>query len=169
MIDFYVTKENLGARIAWSTASELNNEYFIVQKSHEMNFSSFEVLNPISGNGTSNVKHQYQTYDSFPYSYYRLVQVDYDGTEHVSKIVKLENDRAEVRFYPNPVSGNGVLQLQSDNQIISVSLYNLEGRQLFSQNGVESIDFAQLNSLSKVFIVHVETETGVFREKIILN
>jgi len=78
------------AELHWATASETNNHYFTVERSHDGRL--FEDLVTVSGHGTSNEEHSYNFTDYspiLPLSYYRLRQTDYDGTNEYSGIVKL--------------------------------------------------------------------------------
>jgi hypothetical protein len=66
--------------INWSTAAEINNDYFTVQRSIDL--VNIEDLEKINGAGNSSQKKYYHTVDKDPYpgdSYYRLKQTDYDG------------------------------------------------------------------------------------------
>ncbi|WP_456461644.1 LamG-like jellyroll fold domain-containing protein [Reichenbachiella sp.] len=119
----------------WTTSSELNNEYFEVQRS--TNGENYDTIGEIDGSGTTNEFVNYQFIDSNPYyglSYYRLVQVDYDGTRNVHAPVTVNNEGyrsgIEVSVFPNPTNSNNVnLRLISgdENTIIQVSMFDLSG------------------------------------------
>ena len=94
----------------WETASEINNSYFTIQRSKDLN--NVEEIEDIPGAGNSSEKSTYHTVDKKPYwgdSYYRLKQSDFDGKFTFSewKHVKLsDNDiREELtveNIFPNP-------------------------------------------------------------------
>jgi hypothetical protein len=70
--------------IEWTTASEINNDYFTIERSSGV--SNFEAIAKVSGMGNSTVSHDYTCTDGHPISglsYYRLVQTDYDGTSKI--------------------------------------------------------------------------------------
>jgi hypothetical protein len=74
-------------RLLWETASEMNNDYFSLERS--FNGLHFEVIAQIEGAGTSNELRKY-IYDDeqFPSTvYYRLKQTDYDGTNTTSDVI----------------------------------------------------------------------------------
>jgi hypothetical protein len=80
----------------WSTASEINNSFFEVQRSRDN--ESFEVIDVVNGSGNSTTVKSYKSIDEKPYdgiSYYRLRQVDFDGkyaySETVSVSLNLDN------------------------------------------------------------------------------
>jgi len=66
--------------LKWLTQTEINNDFFTVERSHDG--LTFNELTVIKGNGFSNEKKLYITYDNNPIegiSYYRLKQTDYNG------------------------------------------------------------------------------------------
>lgn len=70
-----------GIQLDWSTATEMNNNYFEIERTADG--INWEVIAVIPGAGTSSTYHEYQFIDQFPLpgvNYYRLSQVDYDGT-----------------------------------------------------------------------------------------
>ncbi|MEQ9298621.1 MAG: T9SS type A sorting domain-containing protein, partial [Cyclobacteriaceae bacterium] len=90
----------------WATATEINNEYFEVQRSQDG--KDWEVIGVVMGAGTTVEEQVYDFTDFKPYvgnSYYRLRQVDYDGQFAFTDII-LVNVRLEpisFNVYPNPV------------------------------------------------------------------
>lgn len=77
--------------LKWETASELNNDYFIVERSTDMKV--FEEISSMKGHGTTNEQNTYEVEDVNPFAgtnYYRLTQVDFDGTSKTYEPVKVE-------------------------------------------------------------------------------
>jgi hypothetical protein len=97
------TREANGAKVTWSTASELNNERFEVQRSSTAAFTSYITVGSVAGRGTSSQVNRYSFLDAdfSGVAYYRIRQVDYDGTSSLSRIVGL-NEATEWAVYPNP-------------------------------------------------------------------
>lgn len=78
--------EPMGPRafLSWKTASELNNDYFIVERSADM--EHFEEIARVQGKGFSLTPTEYFLMDPAPYAgytYYRLTQVDQNGQSQV--------------------------------------------------------------------------------------
>ena len=76
-------------QLDWKTASETNNDYFIVEKSTDgMNFTPIGL---VKGSGNSTINHNYSFLDKknegIQLYYYRLQQVDYDGTRNFSPTI----------------------------------------------------------------------------------
>jgi hypothetical protein len=93
--------------LEWSTASEINNDYFILE--HSSDGREFEELVQINGAGNSNDILNYSFEHKYPSNieYYRLKQVDFDGQFSFSKIIVIKSDSApEINIYPNPAKDN---------------------------------------------------------------
>lgn len=91
--------------LEWATASELNNDFFEVQRS--VDGRDFEVLGKVAGAGTHSGLLTYDFTDRNPrpgVNYYRLRQVDFDGAFEYSPVVsvKAEGKEGGMALYPNP-------------------------------------------------------------------
>ncbi len=148
-------------QLDWTTASELNNDYFEVQ--HSNNGRTFNTLDIINGAGVSseNIRYQFKHLDvQSRLNYYRLKQVDFSGESEYSEIITIENNCrrfsfSDVNIYPNPVQGNIVnLELESiNNQVLDITIFNLVGElvktiPLEIGNGkiINEIDISELKS-----------------------
>ncbi|RZL16178.1 MAG: T9SS type A sorting domain-containing protein [Hymenobacter sp.] len=117
---FTAVRHGAAVHVAWSTASEQNSAYFVVQRS--ANGSSFEDVQRVVAQGTSASQHDYAALDATPLagiSYYRLRQVDIDGKYVYSPVVtvRFEGQAAAMpalSAYPNPASGQS-FQLLATN------------------------------------------------------
>ncbi len=109
-----VAIDNKKVQCNWSTASEINNDYFTVLRSN--NGIDFEPLDKVTGNGTTNVQHSYTFTDNKPLqgiSYYQLKQTDFNGDYSMSQTVMVSlNNEDQFTIYPNP--GSGIFYLQYD-------------------------------------------------------
>lgn len=137
----------------WTTSSELNNEYFEVQRS--TNGENYDTIGEIDGSGTTNEFVNYQFIDSHPYyglSYYRLVQVDYDGTRNVHAPVTVNNEGyksgIEVSVFPNPTNSNNVnLRFASgdENTILQISIYDLSGNLIYLEETAPTLGISDIH------------------------
>lgn len=105
LTDFRAWLCNQDVCLEWSTATETNNDYFELSRSRDA--LNWETVGKVNGNHTSFQKHDYSLVDEHPLpgiSYYRLKQVDMDGTEETAPIIFVENDvvPAGPALYPNP-------------------------------------------------------------------
>ncbi len=164
-------KRNEGVELNWATASEENNDYFIIERAS--NGVDFEFLAKKEGNGTSFESNNYQLLDRQPlngFNYYRLVQVDFDGSRNVeSKIVAVEfSKNAFVTVNPNPIKENIITinyQTEQANNC-QISIFDLNGRQLYQKaettNKGGNLFNIEIPDLPKgVFIVRVDSENDV--------
>lgn len=78
--------------LKWTTASEVNNSHFYLERSIDGEF--WDHVATINGSGTTDHAQSYVQYDhDFDYkmNYYRLKQYDYDGSEFISEIILIDN------------------------------------------------------------------------------
>jgi hypothetical protein len=110
LLFFNCKKEGSSVKLNWSTASELNFDYFSVERSS--NGKDFSELAQISGHGTTKVKQNYSFEDSRPLigkNYYRLKSEDFDGyTEYFNTVVLDFLGEKQFDVSPNPSNGQGV-------------------------------------------------------------
>lgn len=132
--DFTVKKVNDKSIIKWTTLTEINNDYFIIERSTDG--KRFEEINKTKGSGNSNQTINYQFVDYRPkegINYYRLKQVDFDGTYSYSeiKVLNFENNSViGIYYYENH------LYIKSKETLAntSIEIYNLSGQLISSIN-----------------------------------
>ncbi len=93
--------------LEWTTASEFNNAYFEVQKSPTGN--DFQAIGQVGGAGTTAEFQAYSYTDlsvMLPSNYFRLRQVDFDGTFTYSEVIEIKASHFadQLLIYPNPTS-----------------------------------------------------------------
>ena len=108
--NFNVTCYNGLPEIKWSTLTEINNDYFTIEKSGDA--LNWEIVTYIQGAGNSNQQLNYSYIDDSHYNnnqtaYYRLKQTDFDSNYEYFKIAAIRcegaSDTSPVIF-PNPAS-----------------------------------------------------------------
>lgn len=165
--------------IEWSTASEVNNDYFTVERSSDG--VHFEELGIVFGAGNSNNVIEYAMQDTDPFegvSYYRLKQTDYDGTISYSdnKVVS----RTEVigaTVFPNPVKENRFyLSMQGElDEDVLVVLYSTMGEEVYSkvivhQEGNSMVAFDLSGKVKPgVYFVVGSSKDELFRHQLIVR
>lgn len=157
----------------WLTATELNNDYFVVERS--LDLMSFESVGFVSGAGNSSNTLHYNTTDYEPYqgvTYYRLKQVDFDGVLNYSNTISIDVESGVVKMavYPNPVSGELYIEnVPSDSK---VSLVNSIGQEIEVKIvETEECLIIDVSSISSgLYIVKLTTQRGkIDFEKIVVE
>lgn len=133
MSEFAVEELDGDAVINWTTATEINNDYFEVRRSKDG--LNFETIGVVQGNGNASSANRYSFTDPDPIartSYYQLAQVDFNGSGSYSKIVSLNIDALEnFRLYPNPTSGQFILSNSfKENTEFKIEINDMIGRTL---------------------------------------
>ncbi len=166
--------ENKTVELNWKTAGELNNKGFTVERS--LDLVTFEKVGEIHEvAGTSTQVHTYRLVDQNPYrgtSYYRLVQLDLDGTLHPYRPQSVIID-GEYRAYPNPVQGSAFRVRLDEPVKAKVSLSTVDGRSLPISRKAESNNTVLIQvegtAGAGVYLLRVEERSQVRIHKIILN
>jgi hypothetical protein len=124
LLNFEVKKFGQSVVLNWTTATELNNDFFRVMRSR--NAVEWDLLGIIPGSGNSNVPISYEYVDKAPLSgtnYYRLHQVDFDGTTTylpIADIDFMESD-LQVIVFPNPINDQLTISgLSEDFSVITI-------------------------------------------------
>jgi hypothetical protein len=144
LVSFEAGVEGNFVQLLWATASELNNNFFTIDRSSDG--QHFESIGKVDGAGTTSLRRNYSFLDKNPYqgrSYYQLRQTDFDGHNSYSWIVAV-NIHSDlfglVSLYPNPVGGNQVVvikYLASQEGPLSLSLVDITGKLLFQ--GIKTV------------------------------
>jgi len=135
LLDFKAYCDNDVIRLQWQTASELNNDYFILEKSNDGLI--YTELAKISGSGNSNSLKNYEFIDFIDNSeivYYRLSQIDFDGKTSVfNPIASHCGNQNEIDFkIVNPAQGQiSIYSYEFLNTEVEVSLIDISGRIIF--------------------------------------
>ena len=181
LTSFSANCEDNGVNISWTTASEINNDYFTIEKSNDGN--DFYTLTTITGAGNSNVENSYEYYDSEPTNgvvYYRLSQTDFNGDEQAFNIIS-ENcsgsNTIEDNFIiiNNPAHEQVQLQLTGTegNQYV-LSFIDQLGRQLiekkiFLENTTQTITVNTQNLSEGIYSIVFHSTDNIITKQLIIT
>ncbi|MEO9869254.1 T9SS type A sorting domain-containing protein [Ekhidna sp.] len=170
LLYFRTSSIDKNVSIAWATASEINNDYFVLERSEDG--ENFYEIGQISGNGNTNKVIDYQYIDKFVYAsveYYRLKQVDFDGAFEFFEITRVntsvQKESIEIKSYPTVIK-DGTLNISSSQpfQIQEIAFYSLSG----GTAGSLREDTKQENPLN--YLVNVNNLTkGIYLLKVITS
>ncbi|MEM7297787.1 MAG: T9SS type A sorting domain-containing protein, partial [Bacteroidota bacterium] len=175
LIDFKGEIDETGrVRLEWATASEINSDYFQVEKKvgEEEEFEAIGSLKS-SGNSTSRIDYEFtEVSNTTAPLYYRLKMVDFDGTYDYSKTIILipSFTSKELTLYPNPSRESITLQGVDPIYIREVRFYDMMGRHKKSLNQFDSNQWSVEDLVSGHYILHVEMLDGkLFRGEIVVE
>lgn len=172
------------AQLNWTTASELNNAYFEVERSFDG--STFASIGRVAGQGNKTTSTTYAFTDqavALPAAastvYYRLKQVDVDGTAAYSPVRALSFKAglvAQASLYPNPAQASTSLDLSAlpaassyQVQVLGATGALLQAQQL-AGGQVQTLDLAGLApGLYTVLVTGSQPEGAAFRQVLRLN
>ena len=163
--------------LSWTTHSELNNDFFSVERSK--NGANFETIGTVKGNGTSSRIHHYGLTDDHPHpglSYYRLRQTDYDGThQHFNPVaVEVLHGGMPVNIYPNPATSYLHLEgLFEGETRVSSRLYNTMGVTLRQSDGTHYGPYRHSFDVSAfpsgVYCVEINVNGRLYTGKVLIG
>jgi hypothetical protein len=159
LLDFSVRKDETKVLVSWSTASEFNNKGFEVQRSS--NGVDWQVLGFIDGHATTDRLITYSFIDdqpSFNMNYYRLKQIDFDGSYDFSNINMVDFSSDVIKVFPNPA----VDQINfSEEYRGSYVVYNSLGEVVLSGFVTTSIQVDQLKA--GVYFIRLDRSDNLVR------
>lgn len=171
LVDFQGVTLPESNQLLWKTLTELNNDYFEIQRSYDG--VNFETIGKLNGKGQSSNVSYYNFEDNQVRSglvYYRLNQVDIDGAAFKTEILKLNrtsDDEGLVSIYPNPTNKNLNVELnilnnstQSKLEIVSLNGTVLHTELIESGRTTKSLDLSNLTE--GIYLIRlIDVENGV--------
>lgn len=167
--------------LKWTTATELNNDYFEVERRDEFN-EDFVTLEKIDGAGNSNSLLHYSFTDINAPSgaaYYRLKQVDTDGKFAYSATIVIGDvgDLADINsVYPNPAKDRLNIKLNSDGGEIKISLVSMNGQEIVLEEntclyGFNEVSYDVSNIPSGMYYLRVSSLKNevYYKEKVVIE
>lgn len=158
--------ENNLVKLEWQTVSEVNNDYFTVERSNDAR--NWQELERIKGSGNSSRLLSYEFFDHKPhpgFSYYRLMQIDLDKKSEYSQVraVKIIGDQDKSMVYPNPTADQLTLR-NNPSELSEIEMTDHNGRNVSShlrvrKTGDRSV-VIELRKLPKgLYILKTKTAT----------
>lgn len=166
--------------VEWTTATERNNDHFVLERSDDaINFTEI-VRVAGAGNSIEPLDYSYTDYDiRNGDNYYRLWQVDYDGTRTASEIivatcVNETIDAPEVLAYPNPFSGELTVVLENfGNSKARIEVYDMLGcivKAVDIDSSTQTNAILNLSNLpNAAYNIRVRTKDFVINKQVIKN
>lgn len=152
---FTAARANSNNSLRWTTATEINNKGFYVQRFYNGQWQNigFIATKAEGGNSTTDLNYTFNEVFNFKgVVQYRILQIDIDGQSKYSQVRSLSNSSSEagsILIYPNPASANGnvSLVLADASAFYDVQIVDNSGRILKEFNAVRSTQ--QVSGLPK--------------------
>lgn len=165
--------------LTWSTEVEINNDFFVLERSSDA--INWKTVGSVKAIGNSINARDYSLVDDapfFPITYYRLKQVDIDGQYQYSNIISItisENLESKYLIYPNPTQD--VLNVRNTGGILKnthIEIYNAIGQKVYTQalNSEvvsHSIFLKEILNQGIYFISIYENSKKLITEKLIIQ
>jgi len=165
--------ENNGGRVnlTWTTLSETNCDYFVIERSENgIEWSSFGL---IDGHGTTSEKNEYSITDSNPFdgqNYYRLKQFDVNGSIYTSDVISVSDAKFnELVLYPNPAQDR--LKIYSNEFFTEITIVDIRGNSIIHET-FDSIKQAELSletMKNGVYFVQIAGKNGQVTERLVVQ
>ena len=180
LLKFTAAINNSWVDVNWNTASEINNDFFTVEKTRDL--VHYETVAIVKGAGNSNQMVQYAVQDKKPYSgisYYRLKQTDFNKKESYSQLVAVtttESKTLDIIAYPNPTEGDINVSINgAEGKEFLVTLSDVLGRNFFRkklQPDANTYTYQIVNNrlfMAGVYVLTVSGNGAFFSKKIIVR
>ncbi|MFY0608334.1 MAG: T9SS type A sorting domain-containing protein [Cyclobacteriaceae bacterium] len=179
---FFDVAKDAGASLTWATASEINNDYFSIERSEDG--INFYEIGQVSGIGNSSKVVEYAYNDPFPVAeveYYRLLQVDYDGGFEYFETERLElsakSSNPSLSIHVTDVWSRDFNIVSNEALYINHALMiSLSGQEVFDmgtkleKTGLFSYQLSTADLSKGLYVLKLITTSGdSFTEKIIIN
>jgi hypothetical protein len=160
--------------LTWTTAQELNNKEFIIERSADGR--QFTAIGKVAAAGNTSRQTSYSFTDAQPaygVNYYRLNQVDIDGKSEISGIVKIITDNSGGFITgPNPASTSVTIYRQNNSEAAKIELMDVNGKLLKQLNMGGAVPSTTINvsGLSKgIYLLKLTTTKGIETDKIMVE
>lgn len=183
---FYSIFNNGAVNLYWSTATEVNNYGFEIEKrkvdlrTKSINDKEWKTIGFVQGNGNSNSLKIYSFVDKDVTSgvyYYRLKQIDFDGTinysDEIKVVVNFKPEVADIKVYPNPFNPVTTLKYQiPEAGKVRLTIYDLLGRELktlteeFLEEGIYETQFIADDLPSGIYLAVLNINGKIFTQKL---
>jgi len=133
LISFKANNNQKSVELNWTTATEINNNFFTIERSTDT--ENWEEISFIAGAGNSNDILTYSFVDNNPIigkMYYRLKQTDYDGSFTYSEILVVDLGKeigSGIKLYPNPTTGEVYIEAKNMD-VDKIFVYDMLGKEL---------------------------------------
>lgn len=154
-------------QVNWATGNEKENALFILQRSADG--TTWENISQQEGAGESTTQRIYHYVDEKPVdgiNYYRLQQIDNDGSSSYSKVISCSiNKETAYSIFPNPCPQDQRIQIIAEGNTF-IQIYSINGENVFS-GSIEDFDSSTLGA--GVYFLVIEGKEKTQYERLIIQ
>jgi hypothetical protein len=180
LTSFTATTNGKEVILNWSTATELNNSGFEIQRRDAQ--SDFLSVGYVKGHGTTTEPQNYSFADMYLDNgkyFYRLKQIDYDGIFEYSDVVEVDwrtfSSYLLEQNYPNPFNPTTIIGFGTQNKSnVKITVLNTIGEEVAillneeKESGYHQVEFNAANLPNGVYFYRIQTRDFVQTKKMIL-
>lgn len=178
LVKFTADKISEKVKISWTTATEINNDKFIIERSSDG--ENFEAISEVRGAGNSREINEYAVVDANPLkgtSYYRLTQVDFDGRSETFAPVAVRMDGKSLvieTISSKQEAGSIEMNIFSpSSKATSIRVIDLSGRTIASENinlveGYQTVTINAKTLASGIHLIQLMSGEDVVMKKLVL-
>jgi len=171
LFSFAASKKSSDVALNWTTISETNNDYFIIE--HSRDGSNFRTIGQVNGAGTTTATQNYSFDHETPAkgsNYYRLQQVDYSRASSYSTVESLMWDESgALEIYPTLINEVTTIVIEKESGTKDILVHDLTGQLLISESTNESgnyeLNFAGL--AYGTYLVSLRSNSGIQTTKVV--
>jgi hypothetical protein len=159
LLSFSGVLKSEGVHLTWATSSEINHQNFIIQRSNDL--IHFKNIAFVNSTGDSKEEQNYSFIDKDILSgitYYRLQQIDKDGSFTFSKIISV-NTEFIGNVFPNPFKDHLTIMAPDNDQDLQIRVNDLSNKEYFNRkfkSGIIELDLIHLNT--GIYFITIQTE-----------
>jgi len=171
LVSFSAEERDCSTYLNWRTETESNSSHFVIERSADaINFIAVGRVNA-AGDSQEPIDYHFTDHDAGVHTYYRLMQVDLDGSYSYSDIVRIHSkcfgngtlgDILDV--FPNPVSQTDRVYIKifaPANETVTISIIDITGRRAAAYSfdvveGPNLLDFSAVDLPSGTYFIKLE-------------
>ncbi len=179
LTSFTALSEGGNVKLKWNSSSEINNSGFEIQRSN--NNVNFSKIGYIQGHGSTTKSYEYTFVDNsaFGHQYYRLKQVDFNGSYNYSKVVEVTIDKplgfTLNQNYPNPFNPSTIISYSiPEKSFVTIKVYDVIGNEVATlinnqmEAGEHSVKFNGSNLSSGIYYYQIKDGNNIATKKLML-
>lgn len=150
------TQKGKSTNLTWSVATQINNDKYIIE--HSKDVKAFSPIGDIDGDGTSSSERHYSYNHSHPsngVNYYRIKQIDFDGTSSYSNVASAvyDGDSRDIAIYPNPATDEVTVSVIEDMEVSVMDMMGQVLKKVSINKDQNTVNLAEFPSGMLIFVV----------------